>query len=463
VLTCVHGCVTRQVEHQSGASAKLSARVGPPQDPETSGPQGEPQSQEVPLETATDSVPITGYLKTRYWARWTNSESDHDLYQTLYFDIGDPATDSVTFHFMGRASADLDGRDNPSLFSNITDTFESRVNGRLYDAYADFANALSLGAARVGRQQIYETPVVAYFDGLLLESEPFWDSEVQMGLYGGIPVALFESSSEGDSIWGAYTQARPWAGGRVRLDYMDMDERYLSSNPRDKLLGLGAWQSIGDHWTVDGQYTMQNWNSRDFRLGGRYYDLQSDFSAQASYYNLLKPQRRQVLELDPFFNSLFEYFPFQQFGVLATKGIGDHVNLQGGIDIRRVTDGSDIGSNNRDYERYFLTAGIREVGWKGFGFSLTGDIWDSGERDINTFALGLDQELAGGWGLSAGTYFSLYRFDVLTGQERDNVRTYYLKARYLPSKDWVFDLNFSYEDTDIVDFYGLILGVTWRF
>ena len=87
---------------------------------------------------------VSGALTTRYRGRFGAGSSDHDLYQVLALDAGDPARDALSIHLLAQAAADLDGSDagDRFVFYSLDDTHSSRVTARLDHAYVFAGSAL---------------------------------------------------------------------------------------------------------------------------------------------------------------------------------------------------------------------------------------------------------------------------------------------------------------------------------
>ena len=64
---------------------------------------------------------------------------------------------------------------------------------------------------------------------------------------------------------------------------------------------------------------------------------------------------------------------------------------------------------------------------------------------------------------SLGSYYSLFKYDLFSIEERDDVRTYYLALRWKRSSASAFDLRYEYEDSEFGDFQTLRLGARWSF
>lgn len=125
---------------------------------------------------AQSNFSIHGYLSASYRSRWTEDVSDKDIYQYINLNIGERRTDQVTAHIFGRGTYDMDGRlgqDHSYTFDTITDKEDRNLDGRLYFAYLDIHRVEYMDQIRIGRQTMYETPVLLYFDGPRAETEEF--------------------------------------------------------------------------------------------------------------------------------------------------------------------------------------------------------------------------------------------------------------------------------------------------
>ena len=407
--------------------------------------------------------PIRGTLSSRYRGRWESDAKDHDLYQVLTLETGDAESDRVTAHFMGQAAYDLDGADSEGnyAFFSLEDTYDSAITARLYHAYAD-VHTSGLDTLRLGRQLIYETPEVAYFDGVRVETEELGDKDVQFGVYGGIPVHPFESSPAGDLILGVSGEARPWRGSRVRLDWMHLEDESLLGENQDDLATLSLDQSFESGFRVGGEYSLLEGEERDFRLRASAYAEEQDLACEVSFYKLLRTQSERSIPFDPFFATLFELFPYWQSRVLFSKGFEAGITLEAGFDLRLVDDSNDVGEFNRDFERYHLTTTLDELP-ADLELSLTGELWESEDSDIRSWGLDLRRQLTDELSATVGTYFSLFKYELYTDEEHEDVRTWYTALAWRRAKGPRFDVRYEFEDADIDQFHYLRLGATWSF
>ncbi|MBI2191656.1 MAG: hypothetical protein HYU36_06710 [Planctomycetes bacterium] len=412
--------------------------------------------------------PIHGFLSTRYRGRWTNGQEDNDTYATLGLDLGNSDKHWATFHFLGRSAWDIDGNKDRTgfyVFDSIDDTYDDNITARLYHAYVDVHQIPFVEIVRAGRQSDAETPVTAYFDGGRIETEDLTFLGLKFGVYGGIPVHLFESSSENDLLGGTYGQIKPWGGGRFRGDWMHLEDKngLTGAEHQNDLFGVSGWQDMTRYFQLYVNHTRLDEESRDIFARGTIQVPQWDFKSQLSYYELLTSQRDLVIELDPYFASNFELFPYYQVRWLVSKGIGEHFIAEGGLDVRRVWNDRDIGNFNREFDRYFATLSTIDFPLEGSSVSVTGDLWDSPQRDINSIGFDFSHQFTKKFKASLGTYYSLFKYDFLGNQERDDLRTYYVKLTYKLTRHLKVTAGYEFEDDAPDEYHELKVTVQWSF
>ncbi|MBI5362550.1 MAG: hypothetical protein HZA53_05175, partial [Planctomycetes bacterium] len=190
---------------------------------------------DTPEHAKLDATPwIEGWTSLRFRSRWTDDEDDHDAYSILALDYGVARHSELTAHVMGRVAADLDGREAAgSVFGSLEDHHDGAVTAELYHAWIDWAPKDGTLAVRAGRQIDARTPEFLHLDGITLRTRPAGARAVELGLYGGVPVRLYESSSSGDRAFGTWAEARPWKGARARVDWMHIEDDVLLGEFRD--------------------------------------------------------------------------------------------------------------------------------------------------------------------------------------------------------------------------------------
>jgi hypothetical protein len=433
-----------------------------------------PQSSTSPLTGMPDATSaagdsgfaIHGSLSSQYRGRWADSQHDNDLYEFLAMDFGDPNVNKWTAHVSARMSIDLDGTppsSTPPLFFSLADTYDASVHTQLYEAHVDGTDIGPLAEIKLGRQIDYGTPAYAWFDGAYARSKPIGGTDLDVGAYGGIPVYLYESSRTGDVMAGAFAESKLWSESRGRLDWMHIEDNTSTGYHDDNMWSLGLWQDLGKSVHLEGNYTRLNDHNRDFGVRATWNRPEDELTVQASFYQLLEGQKDLALPIDPFFTSLGELFPYYDAQLLVSKALGPKFNLQAGLDVRRVTDDANLGEFNHDFERYFLTGVMSHVLPAELVLSATGEVWDAGSTGIAGGGVDLSRKFGIKWDTAIGTYYSLYKTDLFSAQERDNVRTYYLRLRYRQAEALSWDLRYEYESDDPGPFNSLILGLVWHF
>lgn len=414
---------------------------------------------------ATEELPppkIKGTLSTRARARWAGNDHDVDLYGLLSVDVGDEAVDDYTAHVMGRVSYDVDANgDSSGSFSSIDDTYDSRLEGRLYDAWLDIHRVGPLKSVRVGRQTLWDTPELVVFDGAKAVTDELGDLRWSGGAYAGQTTHEFESSPDQDAVYGAFAQVRPWTGGRARLDAMNLRDDTNQGKIRNNLVGLNLWQSLGERVRLHTEYTRLDNAGRDAQIDGTYYDAPNDFLVQLSYKEFLQPQTRRVTELDPFFVVLQDYAPYHQSRVLASKGFDDDFSVEGGMDVRRLDDAGDEGPFNREFQRWFATGVIHYT--PEVDVSVTGEVWDGDGESTSTWGLDLTKQADDDTKVSLGSYYSLFKSDFLHDEELEHVRTFYLRFKRQLDPASNLSLGYEYEDAEFQNLQTLTAKMTWRF
>ena len=464
---------------EEGPGEEEAIPKGPPKLPITpeSGEAGKSaeESAPVPGPSAEEEAPIAsappahtpdlvrGSLAMRYRARKASEDEDQDLVGLLNVSFGDAQRHGVTGHLSARGYLDIDDVEFDDLFRGLDNANGDDYDLRLYEAYVDVHEVPLLSTVRAGRQEIYETPVPVSFDGVQLRSDPFGRERLWFGAHGGVPVHHYESSPGGDEFWGAAIGARPWDGGRVRLDWMHLRDRRDETTAENEYYGVAWWHRFDDFVRVHGRHSWVDGREQDLvlRLDANVPDAAFDFAID--YRQLLRTQRAQSNELDPYFAILQEYHPYRQLGVSGTWLAHPRFDVAAGFDVRRLADSRDEGMFNREYERGHLTPAFRDAFTDGLDISLIGEWWSSDGEDTMTFGADFDWELSPKSTLRFGSSYRQFEYDSMTGRENERVRDYYIRFQHRPEEALRFHFGYAFERNDFDRFHTFRVGFTWQF
>jgi hypothetical protein len=444
----------------SGAVAQEAAAPAPA-DPAVAGPEALP-----PPPRWYEELRLSGSLSFDYRLRHTSDATDQDLYALLSADYGDAATQPVTAHLVARSAFDLDGNINHAgsyVYDSLEDTYQDRLTAQLYEAWVGGALSGAIASWKAGRFFVDDTPVSTYVDGVRFETSESSVARLKFGAYGGLPSHLYESSPQGDLILGAFAEARAWHGGRTRLDWMRVDDEQVFADHTNELYALSQWQQVGERVDLFGRFTFLESESRDLQLRGSYADPAAKFHGQLSYFELFNTQKSLAIEFDPYFNSTFDYEPYRQIQVNAGQALGDHFDLSGGFDVRRLTHDSSEGTFNHDFERFYLVPTLIGLPDAGTSISLTGELWIATPERYATVGGEIDHDFSKQVKADVGTSYALYKYDLFQNQELDRVRTYYAGIDWKASAKLRLRADYAYEQ-DAFDIYQTVrVRATWTF
>jgi hypothetical protein len=455
------GCASLGSEAAPPAAAPAKAPAAAPARPKQA-PAQSPTPSDKPAIAAEQGARIEGFVSSKLVARWTGGDKDVDLNNLVSLDWSDPRHAWIKAHLVARLSADLNGRQPGSVFNGLSDLHDQAVDFKLYDAYVDILPPDELGQLRIGRQLEFQTPQIVHYDGLSFRTHPTGEREFTAGFYGGIPVRLYEGTTDRRSLIGAFAEERPWKNGRARIDWMHLEDE-TQPDSGNGILGLGLWQRFEGGWSGEGQYTRLEDQDRDLRLRTQWTSASSGFSAAATYYQLFQTQNELPADIDPYTSILLALFPYRQYGLSVSTELGEKLQLDLGADARRVDDSADVGEFNRDWERYRATLVFRDVLASNLDLSLFDDLWDGDGRDTASWGADLSYDTRQEWKFGAGSYYSLYKYDIFQNSERDDVRTWYARATWKLGPKLTLELNYDYEDDNLEQYNALRGGALWRF
>jgi hypothetical protein len=417
---------------------------------------------------------MTGYLSGKYIRRTARTPDqrfrDEDLFSELRVDMTAPAASRYEFHFFGTARQDLDGGgDVPGFdpFEDIGNTRRSDFAGYLYEAHADVNNLSSrISQVRIGRQAGTREEAV-FFDGIAVDFSPA--KRLNMTVYGGAAVHFYELGADygSDTLAGAGVDYSPAAATGLSLDYLSVkDERnfFQDADRRDSLISVKLWQRFARSVKATAKMRMINGESRDLnvRALGSFQDASADLSV--NYFRQFKTQNELANEFSPFFDILGQSRPFQSYTVRARKIFASRYAVGAGYFQRSLLESAEQDAFNREFSRAFGDVEIADIFLDNLSLTVTGERWKSGGRAFTSS--GADLSYVYGkrrkGRVSAGTYYSLFKFDLLQLGERTKVRTYYTDVKVPLGRN--VSLNGGYEfETGTDRFQTAKAGVRYDF
>lgn len=415
-----------------------------------------------------------------------NGRSDIDLYQYLSLSLGDLEKDKLAWYYYGTMREDLDGsnsdsvtkekinrlifprtpvENNPVVSSNpffsIDESIEDGFIARSYELYVDVTLVPLLKNLRVGRQYMREIENL-HFDGLKLEFDDF--KELRFGMFGGKPVHFYETSGSGDYLAGAFAEYSPVTGSRLKMDYSYVNDNSDDfSGHGDNFFAFSLRQNIKGWWNIFAKLTMLDSNGRDAELRSTWVFPEHDFDVNISYFKQLNTLEDLTIEFDEFNAITGDYLPYSQYSFNLYKGLHKNVGVGLGVNIRELNEEKDEGSFNHEFDMYYVTLSLHDLPFKGTSIDITGDHYDTDDDDTRSIGIDIDQKLGEKTTISTGTYYSLFKFDSMSGSERDNVRVYFLDTKYEITGNLGFSMDYEFERTGQESFHTVETALKYEF
>jgi len=396
---------------------------------------------------------LSGRISTRYRTQWNKDDSDHDLLQYLSFDLRNVFTPKLSLHGFLRGGEDLDDKDP------IFDWTNYDVQDRIYDLYLEADSVIPRSVFRVGRQY-YDGLEGVQFDGLrFMRRESKW---LSWEVFGGRYVTFYDRDLRQDTrVSGAQITTRPFQMTSLSAEYLRLmdfptgDDDYLSFVVRQHLNSLNLFA----------HYSVLNGESKDLSARA-YWLLGKGWQVSAKYFRLFHALEELSNEFDPYYPLFGAYMQFHQYDVDVTKYFGKSFSVSAGYTGRELADDAGEGVANREFDRYYGSFSAQDVLVPGLRFSATFDRWMA-SADEENYSVGGEVAYRVGKRLdvSAGTYYSKYKYDIDTVTERVDVRTWYTRLRYRFSRKADVSLRGEREDDDSPESpYGKVeLRMTYKF
>ena len=426
--------------------------------------------------SSTPTTDISGYFAGRYVYRSSHASNantnDQDVFADLRLDLTRPRDNSFEFHLQGTARSDLDGDQdlrgfNP--FEDIGDTWGRRTNAQLIEANAVLNDPLRYVTRLVVGRQSSPRDDPAFFDGITAQ---MGGEKLLFTLYGGAAVHFYEIDWKWghDRVEGAGLDYRPLPSLGMSADVLfvkdSRDFDPASSPVNDRMVSFKIWQRFEPFTRFSAQYRYLDGEARDLTVNAAAAMPEQDAEIIVTYFRQFNPQAELSNELSPFYDVIGTSAPFQSIDVKVRKFIASGVALDAGYFKRDLLDDSDEGPFNKAYWRAFLDAEISDFLLANLSWTLTGERWETGTTSVDTYGTDLSYRVKKQGResrLSAGTYYSLYKYDYYVDLGvRDHVRTYYVDGKYPLGK--AFSMNGRYEYEASIERYQTVrVGMRYDF
>jgi len=438
----------------------------------------EQDASQSPAESGSilGDADLRGSITTRYVARSArvsgDDYSDNDLFEYLRFDATVPKDGKYEVHFFGSARQDIDGKSYRHDFFPLEDIGDARgesSTGTLYDAHVAINSpATRISQVRIGRQAgTRDEPV--FFDGAAVDTAV--SKSIFLTAYGGAAVHFEELEYDwgDDIIGGAGVDISPTFNSILSMDYLYIqDKRGLFGfhDREDNLIALKAWRRFTRFLSSMVRFRYLNDDARDLRVRAVGTFPESGFEISGGYFRQFGDEAERSNEESIYYDVVGTTSEFQSFDIKLRKFFGDHYAIDVGYYDRRLIDGGDESSFNRDYSRIYAGFDVADLLMRKLTLSLTGEYWKTGDSRYQSTGLDATYILKkrGRKGkLSAGTYYSLYKYDYYDERgERDHVQTYYAKVIIPIGGHFSADGKYEYEDGSD-DFQSCTVGVRYDF
>ncbi len=409
------------------------------------------------LKTDSPSIldPVHGTVTLKYRYRSTSTESDSDLYEFVTLSYGDPVKDPVSAALSARFAEDLDANRKIQGYyplNSLDDTYRSAATQRLYTAYLE-ARPVGTGLAiRGGRQILDEFPESVPMDGGSLRYEV--ERHVALAVFGGIPVNPFESSTQGDAMYGAWAEWRPDPRARYQVEYLHLRDENLFGLHEDDLLGFSMDEGEGP-FNVHARYTMLEGKSRDLlaRLTGAVPDAGFLFDVQATY--VFHRITALSYAIDPYASFLMDLQPYLDVRLRASKSFGDVFWIDASYTARRLVREGVETAYNHEFNRFEVTPRLTNWPMDGLSLSVSADFWNSPADRFWTVGGDVAWAVHRDVTLSGGSSYALYSLDSFTGEEHDRVRIYYGALRWKVTQGSFFEVRYTFEES-VIDRFRIV-------
>ncbi|MBI4211763.1 MAG: hypothetical protein HY540_03915 [Deltaproteobacteria bacterium] len=409
-----------------------------------------------------------GSLSNRYKFRTAGSQADHDLETIGALDINDASADKWFGSFEGGGRFDLDGSNADSTFAS---PFDRRAAGRLYRAYAGVNDVSVFQTIKVGRQYQFDFEAL-YFDGAHLLMKPI--SKCTFQAFGGVPVHLYENQlgfHPGDWLAGSAVDVDALPTLKLRGDYVHLRDRassfrFTSGDREDDLFGTTLWWTPSPKFNAMSRFTSFADDVRDVTLSLSAGVPDKNFRVQFDAYRLLHREDVRVIDWDAY-SIAGTYEPYTEVSLKFSKDIGEHFTADVGGSARLLDEEQIASPFNHGFKHAFVFLSAFDLPWKIVSVNATADYYHGEDNTLKNDTFGgsfsLTHQPFPFLDVTAGTAYYLYRFNLFTGDESDDVQTYFLEANAKLRKDLKARLGYEFEDNAIDQFHSLNARLVWSF
>ena len=435
-------------------------------------PESRPASE--PTETPATPFDFSGYLSLSFRGRSRGSSDDQDLYGYVSLDGGNPEINDLSFHLFGRGTYDLDGDAGlkRNLFGSSSDVFGNSLDLDLYQAYVELRRswapeALGIERVRIGRQQVYGAYSYLMDGGRIDFQEIKEAARMRISIFGGIPELLNDRSRSGDWLAGAEVEMRPFDTTRVEMRYVHAEDRNdfggTKYRAQDEYASLALWQRIGDNGSVWAEWTTIEARTRGVALRASWEWPKLDLSVRGSYRYQNDIEKQFTPTYDPYVTVLGTSFAYHNFQIDASKLFGKHFGIDAGFSGRVLDDHSRNAPFNREFGRGWLTLSAYDWPAQNIDIALTGEYWGANDDETASAGVEVIWRPKKSFRITAGSYYSLYKYDLFIVDERLDATTVFLKLRWNIDDALRVDARYEFETGDEGDFHSVWVGLRWRF
>ena len=357
-------------------------------------------------------------------------DTDNDLYAYLRLKYRDEDLPGWSGSFHGRVTVDLDDFGNVDgfyVFDSIRDTYDDRLNGRVYHAYAELPTSATARLRRPPRSACgWTSASTSPIDGIRVESARSARGSIGFAAFVGIPHYFYDAVTSGDFVAGAQVFGKPWKGAEMGAR-LDATSRTTSN-------------VYGDRGQPPVQPDVEPAHRPDdHRPGSQYQHLDEDPRRVRAIVDAVWPnvrrgrprrtstrcsttRRELVYDFDYYYWTALALEPYWQANASASKGIGSCFDVEVGFTIRRLYD--EVGrrapttaSGSSTSRPSPPTTGC----CRGLSLTLSGEYWNSTDDFWHGGLRHRVPPVARAGGSSLGTDYAAYSTTSSRMTERENV------------------------------------------